>query len=98
VQPIDAFGLALGIDAPQVYEPVTVAFPPGALVALYTDGVVEARRDGEFYGVARFDELLSANRHLPAEELALAALDSCRAWSEGELADDFAVVVIKRAQ
>jgi serine phosphatase RsbU (regulator of sigma subunit) len=98
VQAIDAVGLALGIDAPQVYEPVTVEFPPGALVALYTDGVVEARRDGELYGVARFDELLSANRHLPPKQLALAALESCRSWTEGELADDFAVVVIKRAQ
>src|SRR5918999_1013555 len=98
VQAIDAVGLALGIDAPQVYEPVTVEFPPGALIALYTDGVVEARRDGELYGVARFDELLSENRHLPPKQLALAALESCRSWTEGELADDFAVVVIKRAQ
>jgi GAF domain-containing protein len=98
VHAIDAVGLALGIDAPQEYEPVTVAFPPGALVVLYTDGVVEARHDGELYGVARFDELLSASRHLPAAEVAQAALESCRGWTDGELADDFAVVVIKRAQ
>ena len=95
---IEARGLALGIDAPQVYETVTVPLPPGAAVVVYTDGVVEARRGGELYGVERFDRLLAEQRALPAKEIALAALADCRAWSDGELTDDFAVVVIKRSE
>jgi serine phosphatase RsbU (regulator of sigma subunit) len=98
VEPIAARGLALGIDAPQAYETVSVEFPPGATVVLYTDGVVEARADGELFGVPRFDALLAAQRHLPAREIALAALGACRDWSDGELTDDFAVVVIKRSE
>ena len=58
VEGILARGLALGIDAPQVYETVTAEFAPGAIVVAYTDGVVEARRDGEQYGVERLDALL----------------------------------------
>jgi phosphoserine phosphatase RsbU/P len=98
VGPIDAGGLALGIDAPQLYETVTVELPPGASVVVYTDGVVEARRDGELFGVGRFDALLAEHRHLPPKDVALAALAACREWSDGELTDDFAVVVIKRSE
>jgi serine phosphatase RsbU (regulator of sigma subunit) len=97
VEGIAAHGLALGIDAPQVYETVTADFPPGAIVVVYTDGVVEARRRGELFGIERLDALLSEHRELPAQEMAETALVACREWSDnGELTDDFAVVVIKR--
>jgi serine phosphatase RsbU (regulator of sigma subunit)/putative methionine-R-sulfoxide reductase with GAF domain len=96
VEGILARGLALGIDAPQAYETVTAEFSPGAIVVAYTDGVVEARRDGEQYGLERLDALLSERRSLPPREIAEAALAACRDWTEGELTDDFAVVVIKR--
>ena len=97
VQAIAARGLALGIDAAQVYVPVTLEYPVGAGVVLYTDGVVEARRDGEQFGSERLDALLSAERELPAQELAAATLAACREWTGGELTDDFALVVIKRS-
>ena len=97
VEGILARGLALGIDAPQAYETVTAEFAPGAIVVAYTDGVVEGRRDGEQYGVERLDALLSERRSLPPREIAEAALAACREWTEGELTDDFAVVVIKRS-
>jgi serine phosphatase RsbU (regulator of sigma subunit) len=68
----------------------------GAFVVLYTDGVLEARRDGELYGMERLDRVLAAQRARPAEEIAQAVLANCRAFSRGELADDCAVVVVKR--
>jgi serine phosphatase RsbU (regulator of sigma subunit) len=96
VEPIPARGLALGVEPQQEYATVRVALPPGACVVLYTDGVVEARRGGEQYGLERFDQLLSEQRGLAPPELARAALAACREWSDGDLGDDFAVVVIKR--
>jgi serine phosphatase RsbU (regulator of sigma subunit) len=63
---------------------------------LFTDGLIEARRDGELYGEERLDAVLAANAGLPAEPLAQALLEDCRAFA-GELADDCAVVVVKRA-
>jgi serine phosphatase RsbU (regulator of sigma subunit) len=97
VEGIPASGLALGIEAAQEYETVTVPFPPGAIVVAYTDGVVEARRGGELYGVERLDALLAGGRSLPPQELAEAALSACREWAGGELTDDVALVVIKRS-
>ena len=97
VATIPARGLALGIDAPQVYDTVTEPFPPGAIVVAYTDGVIEARRGGEQFGLERLDALLADRRGLPPQAIAEAALAACRDWTEGELSDDFAVVVVKRA-
>ena len=97
VESISARGLALGIDAPQAYDTVTEPFPSGAIVVVYTDGVIEARRGGEQFGVERLDLLLAERRGLPPQEIAQAALAACRDWTEGELTDDFAVVVVKRS-
>jgi serine phosphatase RsbU (regulator of sigma subunit) len=98
VDGILARGLALGIDAPQSYRTVTAELAPGAIVVAYTDGVVEARRGGQQYGVERLDPLLSERRSLPPRAIAEAALGACREWTGGELTDDFAVVVIKRSE
>jgi serine phosphatase RsbU (regulator of sigma subunit) len=97
VHSVSARGLALGIDAPQTYDTVTETFPPGAIVVAYTDGLIEARRGGEQFGVERLDALLAERRGLPPQEIAQAALAACRDWTEGELTDDFAVVVVKRS-
>ena len=69
---------------------------PGAAVVLYTDGVIEARRDGTLYGTERLDAFAAANRGLTAQQLARGIVEDCRAFSGGELADDCAVVVVRR--
>ena len=74
VDGIAARGLALGIDAPQEYETVTASLPPGAIVVVYTDGVIEARRGTEQFGMERLDALLAERRDLPPQEIAEAAI------------------------
>ena len=90
-------GLALGIDPGQRYEELRVPFPAGTTVCLHTDGIVEARLEEEQYGEARLDAVLSAEHRLPADELARRVVTDCRAFAGGELADDCAVVVVRRA-
>ncbi|HSK15705.1 MAG TPA: SpoIIE family protein phosphatase [Gaiellaceae bacterium] len=97
VVPLGGGGLALGIERDQAYAAERVRLEPGACVVLYTDGVLEARRDGAFYGEERLDRLLAERRSLTAQELAAAVLDDCRAFAGGELADDCAVVCLKLA-
>jgi sigma-B regulation protein RsbU (phosphoserine phosphatase) len=96
VEPLQALGLVLGVEAGQEYEAVEAELPPGAAVVLYTDGVIEARTGGDLYGVERLDALLAERRGLPPQELAHAVVEDCRAFAGGELADDAAVVVIRR--
>jgi serine phosphatase RsbU (regulator of sigma subunit) len=93
--PLQVRGLALGISEAQQYVAEHVQLMPGDAAVLYTDGLLEARRDGELYGEERLDAALVANASLPAEELAKALVEDCRAFA-GELVDDCAVVVVKR--
>jgi len=96
VTAIPVRGLALGIDEEQEYEGAEVPFPPGSAVVLYTDGVIEARSDGELFGVERLDEVLASAPGRPAAEVAESVLKACRAHAGGDLGDDCAVVVVAR--
>ena len=58
--------------------------------------MLEARRDRDLYGSARLDRLLAERVSLSPAQLAQAVLDDCRAFADGELADDCAVVVVRR--
>ena len=95
VEPLGLRGLALGIAGSQAYEAEHVTLEPGDAAVLFTDGLLEARREGELYGEERLDASLGRHASLPAEELAVALVEDCRAFG-GELADDCAVVVLKR--
>ena len=64
---LEARGLVLGIESNQHYEEVRASLEHGGAVVLYTDGVIEARRDGELYGVERLDRLLAERRDLSGE-------------------------------
>ena len=96
VTSLEAGGLALGVDAGQTYDETRERLPVGGALVLYTDGVIEARRDSALYGENRLDALLSAHALLPAAELARAVVEDCRAFTDGDLTDDCAVVVIRR--
>jgi serine phosphatase RsbU (regulator of sigma subunit) len=96
VTSLDAHGLVLGVELGQAYEDVHGTLGTGDAVVLYTDGVIEARRAGELYGPERLDTALRERAALPPAELAQAVLDDCRAFARGELADDCAVVVVRR--
>jgi serine phosphatase RsbU (regulator of sigma subunit) len=96
VTPLDAHGLVLGVELGQAYEDAHGSLGVGDAVVLYTDGVIEARREGELYGHERLDRALAERASLAPGELAQAVLDDCRAFARGELADDCAVVVVRR--
>ena len=96
VHPLETQGLVLGIEPGERYETVEAPLGVGDTVVLYTDGVLEARHEGELYGFERLDAIVSAGRQLSAQDLAETILADCRDFAHNELADDCAVVVIKR--
>ena len=96
VEELAARGLALGIAPDQQYPEARATLEPGDCVVLFTDGVVESRIDGELYGKLRLDRLLADQRGLRAQQLARAVVEDSRAFAGGGLADDSAVVVVKK--
>lgn len=88
-------GLALGIDSDQEYGAASAELAPGTTVVLFTDGVVEARHEGELYGEERLSALLEQSAGFEPQALAEATLADCRSFAGGELSDDCAVVCLR---
>lgn len=90
--------LILGIDPSVEYDFSEISLSPGDLLALYSDGVTEARRsNGEEFGERGLTEFLSARRAQPCGELVKALVQHVREWSgEPSFHDDFTVVLARR--
>lgn len=71
------------------------ALGPGDALVLYTDGVTEARRDGDMFGEARLRGLLGELAGRPADEVAQAVEGAVTAHHGGPLADDLALLVLR---
>ncbi|MBD0291649.1 MAG: SpoIIE family protein phosphatase, partial [Thermoleophilia bacterium] len=97
VSVLPAPGLALGVEPAQTYVPEEARMAAGTSLVLFTDGVIEARREGELYGEERLDAFLAANAAERGQRLADALVDDCRRFSGGDLGDDCAVVVLSLA-
>jgi serine phosphatase RsbU (regulator of sigma subunit) len=68
----------------------------GDVMVLFTDGVVEARRqDQEQFGVERVMETVERFHADPANDMCRAILEQARAWSS-ERQDDQTVVIVRR--
>lgn len=94
--PVPAEGsVPVGIFRGAVYPTNRAVLPEDSCVVLYTDGLIEARRDGELFGEERLRQAVRANALLPAQELAEALLEAVREYAGGVLVDDCAVVVVK---
>jgi sigma-B regulation protein RsbU (phosphoserine phosphatase) len=97
VRPIEDASIPLGTLADASYAEREVQLNPGDTLLLYTDGLTEAERDDEEYGVGRAAAALRRARSLPLQEL----LASCR----GDLAnflggtsrgDDLTMIAVRR--
>lgn len=93
--------LGLGINrtdkfANFINKTENLAYSPGDVLALYTDGIIEARnRDKEEYGYDRFEEILLQNKDKSAEEIAESIVSSVKSFVHGELQDDYTVLILK---
>ena len=94
-------GLALGLGPGALFRRTlreqTVRLAPGDTVALYTDGLVEARDGGGAeYGYDRLADAVARMRHTSALDVRDGLLAELAAWTGGaEAADDVAVVVVR---
>lgn len=71
-------------------------FPVGSTIVLYTDGLVEARRDGDLFGAERACRVLAAERASALELRVRRLIAAARRHGDESLRDDVAVLAIER--
>ena len=76
------------------YAEMRSKLAPNDCLVLYTDGVTEARRDGELFGDERLLEATCGLRGRPAQEVAESLRDAALAFA-GKLKDDLQIVVVR---
>jgi GAF domain-containing protein len=96
VSELGGHGLPLGVDAHSGYDSRPLDLRPGDLVLAYSDGLIEARRDGETYGSERLSRLVAdRSLRLAPQELVRAVHDEVSSWAGG-LSDDAVALALRR--
>lgn len=71
-----------------------LSLEPGDALVLYTDGLTEARRDGEMYGLDRMVQYLDQRRRSSLEALVNDVFNNVREYTHNRLRDDVAMLAI----
>lgn len=91
----DVTGRAIGMMSDEIYAIRRIEFAPGDLIALYTDGITEARRGNKFFGFDRLLQVIAENAVSNPKEIVNAIFGAVDEFAGGTLKDDAGVLVIK---
>ncbi len=98
IEYLTAEGMIMGLLPSVTYQSKETSLESGDLLALYSDGVTEARSGaGEEFGEERLADFLLQRRSQPCPDTVRALLEYVRAWhGDATLTDDFTVVLLRR--
>jgi sigma-B regulation protein RsbU (phosphoserine phosphatase) len=91
--------MVLGILDSVTYQAFETQLAPGDMLALFSDGVTEARtaKEHQEFGEQRLAGFLAARRDQPAAKIIDELVNYVRSWSgQPTFADDFTVVLVRR--
>jgi len=92
---LKATGVPLGVEAAAHYEEHEAPFGPGDMLFASTDGLIEARRDGSFFGERRLPVVLAEHgRALAPSELVDVVYREVEAWAP-QLDDDVVLLALR---
>lgn len=96
-EPVEAHGQLVGVLPGDRYSQVDVEIElaPDDLFVGYTDGIVEARRGAETFGVEAIQRILEKSHEEGEREIAHAILAAARSFTGGRLEDDAVVLVVR---
>ncbi|CAN5615472.1 hypothetical protein BH20ACT2_BH20ACT2_20190 [soil metagenome] len=87
--------LPAGLFADIALSDVRLELRPGDTLVLYTDGVTEARRGEEEFGLGRLEEIVESAHELEVSGLAAAIEEAVEKFSDGSHRDDRAILVLR---
>jgi serine phosphatase RsbU (regulator of sigma subunit) len=96
-QAIQCPALPLGVQRDTAYHQTTVRLAPGDAALLITDGITEARHDGQQLGYAGMVEIAQVSiTALSLQEAAQSILAGARGFAQGRLSDDACLILARR--
>jgi serine phosphatase RsbU (regulator of sigma subunit) len=97
VREVPSRGAALGVRTGLQFPEDVVVLSPGATVALYTDGLTEARDpEGTLFGLERLEHSLARGQDAPVRETLGAVWDDITAFRGGSAPTDDATLLLVR--
>ncbi len=96
VEQVGRAGTLLGVVSNVDLSVVTFDLRPGDLIVLFTDGLIEARRDSEQFGNHGVREVLASCVGLQPSQVIAALEEAVTTFGRGEPRDDMAIVVLGR--
>ncbi len=90
-------GPILGVLQDASYEENSLQIMPGDVILLYTDGITEAERDDEYFGVEKLLDIVRTNISKNSDEIVDEVLRQVATFSEGSpQSDDRTIIVIRK--
>lgn len=96
ITPLDITGPVVGVfdDGEELFDGVDVHVEPGTTLLAVSDGVTEARREGELYGMERLAEAARRLRKGSLEDLVCGITREASAFAHSRVIDDMAVLAV----
>jgi len=98
VRKLPSNGPLLGAFAEATFEQAESSLGDGELLFLYTDGLTEARRDGELYGEGRLFDLLTSTTGRDVHEVLKVVVENVLSYAGNKLRDDLAILSLRRTK
>jgi serine phosphatase RsbU (regulator of sigma subunit) len=95
LEEVTAGGVLLGVRSDATYRDSWLELARGDVAILYTDGLTEARRGEDLFGVERVAAVLATHAGRRASEILAAVLAAVREFADQPL-DDLTVVVLRQ--
>ncbi len=93
---VETHDAALAIIPDATYSIEDVVLAPGGVLVAYTDGLTEARDEGDMFGDDRVMETVARMHDASARAIAEQLIDDAQRFAGGKFSDDVAVLVLKR--
>ena len=90
-------GIPVGMMPGMPYESGSVEFPSGSVFCVFTDGIPEAAREGEFYDEERMLESIKSRFNKPVGEIASGIMSDLKLFLDGApVGDDITLMLVRR--